>query len=99
MEVMYMKTSKNILTDKELELVSMLMQDCKSTGDIQSKLKRLFAGTIEQMLEAAPPAGPHWPACGVKWRAAFLTLIGTGLRIGELLALEWGFRNYYATRI
>jgi putative transposase len=52
MEVMYMKTSKNILTDKELELVSMLMQDCKSTGDIQSKLKRLFAGTIEQMLEA-----------------------------------------------
>ena len=28
------------------------MQDCKSTGDIQSKLKRLFAGTIEQMLEA-----------------------------------------------
>jgi putative transposase len=52
MEVMYMKTSKNILTDKELELVSMLMHDCKSTGDIQSKLKRLFAGTIEQMLEA-----------------------------------------------
>ncbi|MDD4774760.1 MAG: transposase, partial [Eubacteriales bacterium] len=28
------------------------MQDCKSTGDIQSKLKWLFAGTIEQMLEA-----------------------------------------------
>jgi len=47
-----MKTSKNILTDKEVELVSMLMQDCKSTGDIQAKLKRLFAGTIEQMLEA-----------------------------------------------
>ena len=47
-----MKTSKNILTDNEVKLVSMLMQDCKSTGDIQSKLKRLFAGTIEQMLEA-----------------------------------------------
>lgn len=47
-----MRTSKNILTDKEMELVSMLMQDCKSTSDIQSKLKRLFAGTIEQMLEA-----------------------------------------------
>ena len=47
-----MKRSKNILTDKEMELVSMLMQDCKSTSDIQSKLKRLFAGTIEQMLEA-----------------------------------------------
>lgn len=28
------------------------MQDCQSTGDIQTKLKRLFAGTIEQMLEA-----------------------------------------------
>ncbi len=47
-----MKTSKNILTEKELELISLLMQDCKSTSDIQSKLKRLFAGTIEQMLEA-----------------------------------------------
>lgn len=47
-----MKTSKNILTEKEMELVSILMQDCKSTSDIQSKLKRLFAGTIEQMLEA-----------------------------------------------
>ena len=47
-----MKKSKNILTDKEMELVSLLMQDCQSTGDIQSKLKRLFAGTIEQMLEA-----------------------------------------------
>jgi len=47
-----MKKSKHILTDKEMELVSLLMQDCQSTGDIQIKLKRLFAGTIEQMLEA-----------------------------------------------
>ena len=47
-----MRRSKNILTDKEKELVNLLMQDCQSTGDIQSKLKRLFAGTIEQMLEA-----------------------------------------------
>ena len=47
-----MKKSKNILTEKEMELVSLLMADCQSTGDIQSKLKRLFAGTIEQMLEA-----------------------------------------------
>lgn len=47
-----MKQSKNILTDKEMELVGLLMQDCQSTRDIQSKLKRLFAGTIEQMLEA-----------------------------------------------
>lgn len=27
------------------------MADCESTGDIQAKLKKLFAGTIEQMLE------------------------------------------------
>jgi len=46
-----MKKSKNILTEKEMELVSLLMADCQSTGDIQSKLKRLFAGTIEAMLE------------------------------------------------
>jgi putative transposase len=47
-----MTQSKNILTEKEKELVGLLMNDCQSTGDIQSKLKRLFAGTIEQMLEA-----------------------------------------------
>ncbi len=28
-----------------------MMAECKSTSDIQEKLKRLFAGTIEQMLE------------------------------------------------
>ncbi len=47
-----MKQSKHILTEKEMELVSLLTRDCQSTGDIQSKLKRLFAGTIEQMLES-----------------------------------------------
>ena len=47
-----MRTSKNILTEKEMELVQLLMADCKNTGDIQNKLKRLFSGTIEQMLEA-----------------------------------------------
>jgi putative transposase len=47
-----MKVSKNALTDQEKEFVSLLMQDCQSTGDIQAKLKRLFAGTIEQMLES-----------------------------------------------
>ncbi|MBD5116194.1 MAG: IS256 family transposase, partial [Ruminococcaceae bacterium] len=43
-----MRTSKNILTEKEMELVQLLMADCKNTGDIQNKLKRLFSGTIEQ---------------------------------------------------
>jgi putative transposase len=47
-----MRTSKHILSEAEMELVSHLMEDCRSTGDIQEKLKRLFAGTIEQMLEA-----------------------------------------------
>ena len=47
-----MRKSKNILTEKEMELVSLLLQDCESTGDIHSKLKRLFAGSIEQMLES-----------------------------------------------
>ena len=34
-----------------MELVSLLISDCQSTGDIQEKLKRLFAGTIESILE------------------------------------------------
>ena len=46
------------LDDREMELVKLLMADCqtnllvRATGDIQAKLKKLFAGTIEQMLEA-----------------------------------------------
>ncbi len=35
-----------------MELAKLLMADCKTTRDVQAKLKRLFAGTIEQMLEA-----------------------------------------------
>lgn len=44
-----MKNRNHGLSEKEL--VQLLMADCESTGDIQSKLKKLFAGTIEQMLE------------------------------------------------
>ena len=40
------------LDDREMELVKLLMADCQTTGDIQAKLKKLFAGTIEHMLEA-----------------------------------------------
>ena len=39
------------LDEREIELVKLLMADCQTTGDIQAKLKRLFAGTIEQILE------------------------------------------------
>ena len=46
-----MKTRRPGLTEKEMELVQLLMSECQTTGDIQEKLKRLFAGTIEQMLE------------------------------------------------
>lgn len=45
-----MKNRNRGLSEKEL--VQLLMADCESTGDIQAKLKKLFAGTIEQMLEA-----------------------------------------------
>ena len=46
-----MKTVRNELDEREQELVSYLIKDCKTTGEIQTKLKRLFAGTIERMLE------------------------------------------------
>ena len=46
-----MRKTKNNQSEVEMELVKMLMAECKTTGDIQAKLKQLFAGTIEQMLE------------------------------------------------
>ena len=47
-----MNTRRTQLSEREKELVHLLMSECETTGDIQEKLKRLFAGTIEQMLEA-----------------------------------------------
>ncbi len=47
-----MKTRTHGLEEKEMKLVKLLMAECQSTRDIQNKLKKLFAGTIEQMLEA-----------------------------------------------
>lgn len=47
-----MNTAKLKLSEREKELVSYLVRDCKTTRAIQEKLKRLFAGTIEQILEA-----------------------------------------------
>lgn len=44
--------TKNKLTEKEQELVTLLIKDCKSTSDIHEKLKQLFAGTVERILEA-----------------------------------------------
>ena len=47
-----MKATRHSLSEKEMELVKELMGECKNTNDVQQMLKRLFAGTIEQMLEA-----------------------------------------------
>ena len=47
-----MNTRRTQLSEREKELVHLAMSECETTGDIQEKLKRLFAGTIEQMLEA-----------------------------------------------
>ncbi len=47
-----MNTRRAQLSEREKELVLMLMSECETTGEIQEKRKRLFAGTIEQMLEA-----------------------------------------------
>lgn len=38
-----MANRKHGLDEKEMELVKLLMADCKSTGDIQAKLKRFSA--------------------------------------------------------
>ena len=40
------------LSENETELVKLITAECRSTGDIQKLLKRLFAGTVEQILEA-----------------------------------------------
>ena len=57
-----MRESRNKLTEKEMELARMLMSECNTTADVQSKLKRLFAGTIEQML------GQRWMSISVTRR-------------------------------
>ena len=46
-----MKNRNHGLSEKEMELVQLLMAYCESTGDIQAKLQRLFAGTIERCLK------------------------------------------------
>lgn len=39
------------LNEKEQELVNLLISDCKTMSDIHDRLKRLFAGMVEQILE------------------------------------------------
>ena len=40
------------LNEKEMQLVKMLSEECSSTQDVTEKLKNLFAGTLQKMLEA-----------------------------------------------
>jgi len=40
------------LSDKEMQLVALISEECTSPGDVTAKLKELFAGTLEKMLEA-----------------------------------------------
>ena len=40
------------LNARELELVALLSEDCATPADVTAKLKSLFAGTLEKMLEA-----------------------------------------------
>ncbi|MDR2658286.1 MAG: transposase [Oscillospiraceae bacterium] len=46
------QVSPNQLTEEETALVTQLIKGCRTSGDIQAKLKRLFAGSVEKMLEA-----------------------------------------------
>ena len=40
------------LNEREKELVALLCEDCHSPADVTARLKNLFAGTLEKMLEA-----------------------------------------------
>lgn len=40
------------LSDKEMELVALISDECTSPGDVTARLKNLFAGVLEKMLEA-----------------------------------------------
>jgi len=52
MEEKVMKNRTHGLNERKMDLAKLLIADCKTTEDVKAKLKRLFAGTIEQMLEA-----------------------------------------------
>ncbi len=40
------------LDENEMKLVELISEDCKSPADITAKLKNLFAGTLQKILEA-----------------------------------------------
>ncbi|MDR3238871.1 MAG: IS256 family transposase, partial [Clostridiales bacterium] len=40
------------LNDNEKALIRTIISECKTPADVTDKLKKLFAGTIEEMLQA-----------------------------------------------
>ncbi len=40
------------LNESEMQLVTLISKECTSPADVPAKLKNLFAGTLEKMLEA-----------------------------------------------
>ncbi len=40
------------LNEEEMQLVEMISRSCRTPADVTSKLKNLFAGTLQKMLEA-----------------------------------------------
>ena len=40
------------LNEKEMALAALLSEECTTPSELTSKLKNLFAGTLEKMLEA-----------------------------------------------
>jgi putative transposase len=40
------------LNEREMELVTLLCEECTTPADVTSKLKSLYTGTLEKMLEA-----------------------------------------------
>lgn len=43
------------LNEKEKQLVTLISEECRTPSDVTAKLKNLFAGTLEIMLEAEFP--------------------------------------------
>ena len=39
------------LNEKEMQLAEILSEECRTPGEITEKLKNLFAGTLQKMLE------------------------------------------------
>jgi hypothetical protein len=45
----------SLLSERQKELVSLIVSECESVKDITVVLKQLFAGTLEQMIESEIP--------------------------------------------